>query len=296
MTKSIARLLIYVCLFAAGSALACSFKEENGSLEIDDRERNYEVFRPEHATGPLPLVIGLHGGYGTGERFESHAGLLKVKGAKEFVFVFPDGYRHSWNAGRCCGSAEKENVDDVKFLRALIDKLVAQGYADPARVYITGFSNGAKMAYRAACEMSDKLRAIAPVGGSADVEEEFCKPTKPVAVLHIHGDADKWAPLHGGTGVREKAGVQNPVADGVRGWAKINGCTHHQPEVERLAGAECSTHTGCQRNAEVTQCIVSGMGHQWPGDEPSAMFKRTFGPPAPQIPASEFILQFFRLH
>ena len=295
MTRSILRVLLCACLFLAGSAIACSFKEEKGSIEIDDRERSYAFFRPAGASGPLPLVIGLHGGYGSGDRFESHAHLLETKGAGDFVFVFPDGYRHSWNAGRCCGSAEKEEVDDVKFIRALIDRLVSQGIADPARIYVTGFSNGGKMAYRLACDLNDRVRAIAPIGGSADIEEEICKAARPVPVFHIHGELDRWAPLHGGTGVRSKAGMQNPVMDGIDGWAKNNACTRRQ-EVDPLPGARCIAHLDCNANAEVTLCVVPDMGHQWPGDEPSGLYRRTFGAAAPQVRGNEAILQFFRHH
>jgi hypothetical protein len=67
----------------------------------------------------------------------------------------------TWNATHCCAQAMRNHVDDVGFISALIDRLVAQGRADPNRIYVTGMSNGAMMTHVVGRELSNKLAAIA---------------------------------------------------------------------------------------------------------------------------------------
>jgi polyhydroxybutyrate depolymerase len=86
-------------------------------------------------------------------------------------------------------------VDDVGFLRALIEKIELDYAVDPKCVYLTGISNGGMMTYRAACELSDKIAAIAPVEGAQNVE---CRPSSPVSVIVLHGTADHLVPFEGG--------------------------------------------------------------------------------------------------
>ncbi len=85
--------------------------------------------------------------------------------AQGIAVAYPDGIGGSWNAGGCCGQAEADDLDDVGFILALVDELVASYSIDPDRVYLTGFSNGGLLAYRLACE-SDRFAAIAPVGAT----------------------------------------------------------------------------------------------------------------------------------
>ena len=73
--------------------------------------------------------------------------------------------RYTWNADNCCGYAHRQNVDDVGFISALIEELVADYQVDPSRVSVTGFSNGAMMTFRLACELSGKIAAAAPYAG-----------------------------------------------------------------------------------------------------------------------------------
>src|SRR6202021_3599767 len=90
----------------------------------------------------------------------------------------------------------KENVDDIGFLRALLEKIERDYAVDPQRVYFTGISNGGMMSYRVACEVAEQGAAIAPVEGALNVE---CHPTAPVSVLIFHGTADRLVPFEGGS-------------------------------------------------------------------------------------------------
>ena len=202
--------------------------ESRGSLEIDGRERTWRLYVPRSLppTGEVPLVIGLHGGFGSGEQFAADAyfGAQAERGG--FIAVYPDGISRgrlievrTWNAGNCCGEAADQNVDDVAFIEALIDRLHTALPLDADRVYITGHSNGAMMGYRLACELSDRIAAIAVVAGSLEAP---CSPSEPVSILSIHGDADEHHPLEGGTGPRSVTPTRyNSVANSIASWVRF---------------------------------------------------------------------------
>src|SRR5713226_6114518 len=102
----------------------------------------------------------------------------------------------TWNSGNCCGYAMQNNVDDVAFLRALIDKLEHDYSVFFKRIFVTGISNGGMMSYRIGCELADKIAAIAPVEGAQNID---CRPSGPVSVIVFHGSADRLVPFNGGS-------------------------------------------------------------------------------------------------
>src|SRR4051794_31635504 len=131
----------------------------DGTLEVGGRTRTYHVHYPTKVPdGPASLVIGLHGGLGSGRQFEENTGFDAVADSNGFIVVYPDGIGgvmgdqdlRTWNAGNCCGPARQQNVDDVGFISALIDHLSSTMAIDEDRVYAVGHSNGGIMAYRLA--------------------------------------------------------------------------------------------------------------------------------------------------
>jgi len=115
-----------------------------------------------------------------------------------FLAVYPRGTGRvlTWNSGACCGYAMENRVDDTGFLHALIDKLERDYAVDRRRIFATGISNGGMMSYRLACELSDKIAAIAPVEGAQDLA---CHPANRVSVIVFHGTSDHLVPFEGGT-------------------------------------------------------------------------------------------------
>ncbi|MCI0540572.1 MAG: hypothetical protein L0Z50_35680, partial [Verrucomicrobiales bacterium] len=116
---------------------------------------------------PAPLLLALHGGGGAGKSMQKLAGLNALSDKEGFIAVYPDGVDGHWNDGRGLDyRAHRENIDDVGFIAALIDRLGKDLNVDPGRVYVTGMSNGALFAHRLACEIPEKIAAIAPVEGT----------------------------------------------------------------------------------------------------------------------------------
>lgn len=164
------------------------------SIEWAGATRTFNVYRPQALTDAAPLVVMLHGGFGSGAQAEGsyHWDTEADKG--HFLVVYPDGLGRAWNAGSCCGNPSETNLDDVGFISAVVAAIKGQTSVDAARVYVTGMSNGAMMALRMACE-TDLFAAIAPVAGTLVTD---CSRARPTSVLQIHGTADASVPYNGG--------------------------------------------------------------------------------------------------
>jgi polyhydroxybutyrate depolymerase len=218
-----------------------------------------------------------------------------------FLAVYPNGTgtRSSlfWNGGNCCGSAMRDKVNDVAFISALLDDLMRAYPVDARRVYATGMSNGAVMAYRLASELSDRIAAIAPVAGAVGTENN--QPKRPVPVLHFHGTKDEYIPFLGGTGEKSITGTHFCSVDqSVQTWVKLNGC-NESPSTETISknGDELTvtrkTFASGKDGAEVALVVIEGGGHTWPGRKSPAA---TLGKSARNISANDLMWEFFQKH
>jgi polyhydroxybutyrate depolymerase len=140
------------------------------SLQHDGRSRRYLIHVPAHAdpSAPRPVVLVLHGAADDAVDNRDWLGLDDMADREGFLAVYPDGTGpfagrlHMWNSGDCCGSAQWNGVDDVGFLLAVLDDVSERTAVDATRVYATGLSNGAMMAYRLAAEASDRIAPSRP--------------------------------------------------------------------------------------------------------------------------------------
>lgn len=250
-----------------------------------------------------PMVIILHGGGGNAENAVQMTGFDVVAKRERLIAVYARGTSGpaganllTWNAGHCCAAAMRNKVDDVGFIAALIDRMVAAGAADPDRVYVTGMSNGAMMSHRLGIELSDKVAAIAPVVGAVFGDEPPAK--RPVSALIINGALDRTVPVAGGP-----IGVPGSIAAGQADrvtlpteaqaayWAKVGGC--REPVDRTTPAAAVTTYRGCARGIEVEQMVVAENGHAWPGGRAG---RAEADQPAPGVNASELIWAFFKRH
>jgi polyhydroxybutyrate depolymerase len=245
-------------------------QDVRGSVVVGGTERTYKAHLPPayRRDQPVPLVLVLHGGGGTGETIERVTGMSQKADAAGFIVVYPDGSGPrggrllTWNAGGCCDYAQAHNVDDVGFISALLTEVSRSYGVDRNRVFVAGFSNGGMMAYRLACELSDRIAAIAVV--SSSMTETSCNPTRPVSVLHIHGTKDEHAPFQGGVGAKSETKVNHEsVPNSVKGWAQRIGATQRPQVTYRSGSVTCETYKG--GGAEATLCTVDGGEHSWPG-------------------------------
>ncbi|MCW2608697.1 MAG: hypothetical protein JWO60_3390 [Frankiales bacterium] len=162
---------------------------------LDGRDRAVRLLVPSGVRGPAPLLLVLHGLYqttSTVERDQRWAPLARREGV---VLGYGMGTSASWNAGTCCGDAVAQGVDDVAYLDRVVQVVAALHPVHPRRLHVTGFSNGAMMAYRYACERPARVAGVLAVAGT--VTAECAGPRRDVAVMHVHGTADRTVPLEG---------------------------------------------------------------------------------------------------
>ncbi|WP_232534108.1 PHB depolymerase family esterase [Plantactinospora sp. KBS50] len=285
----------------AGPDVAVGTSEH--TMTVDGRDRTYRLYRPASAdlSGPVPLVIMLHGAAGTGSQAEEAYGWTGQADRDGFVVAFPDGLNRAWAVGpECCGAPAREGVDDVGFITDLVAEIGRALPVDPARTYVTGISNGGLLAYRLACD----TRIFAAVGAVATTLTGQCPDPAPVSVLHIHGQQDKTMPYGGGPGRRDNDGTgRNPVhIDGppipelAARWRAVDDCD--APTVSTDGPVTRSTAT-CSQGRAVELITIAGAGHQWPGGEPNPPLAEKLlhlDPPATALNATDTIWRFFSAH
>lgn len=275
------------------------------SLSVGGLERDYLIHIPPGYDGSkaAPVVLAFHGGLSNAAQMVHFSGLSDKADQAGFIAVYPNGTgltegAHTWNAGNCCGYAQRQNIDDVAFVRAVLDDLSRVARIDSRRVYATGMSNGGLMSYRLAAELSDRIAAIAPVGGPMGTET--CKPSRPVSVMHFHGTDDKFAPFDGGKGERSVSQIHFfSVGHSIDNWVRANECPR-EPVVTPLA-ARVDDGTKVIRSvfgpgkegAEVVLFRIEGAGHTWPGRKPSLLF---LGKSTLNISANDLMWEFFEKH
>lgn len=263
------------------------------SLPYGREERTYVLHIPSvyDSSRATPLVLIFHGFGLNAEEMIRITGFNAQADASGFIAVYPNGTgrKPSWNGGDCCGEAAARKVDDVGFVRALIEDLSKLANIDRKRIYATGFSNGAIMAYRLACELSDQIAAIGPVGATQAVQT--CQPGRPVSVIHFHGTNDQLNPYDGGY---SSGGMVNfaPVKDTIQFWVKQNGCPV-QAQVEQSGNIVNERYTPCAQGMAVELYTIVGGEHAWPGGE---SVSEEIGAPTTEISATPLIWEFFVAH
>jgi polyhydroxybutyrate depolymerase len=242
---------------------------EGGIVTADGRTRTYRIHVPDGLSGqPAPLLVAMHGGTGWAAQFERSSGFDAQADAHGVIVVYPDGVGNgpdetttrTWNAGDCCGPAVRKQVDDVGFVRQLLDTIEAQYPIDLTRVYAAGHSNGGFMAYRLACELSDRIVAVGLQSGGLAIDT--CAPSQPVSVLHIHGAADTNVPPSGGVGSGISAVDFRPLDDSLARTSAAMGCDP-QPAVATAGAVTTSTWSGCGDEVTVQLMMVGGAPHKW---------------------------------
>jgi polyhydroxybutyrate depolymerase len=243
------------------------------SFVHDGITREYLVHVPmSYRPGrPTPMLLALHGGGGNAD-FQANDSKYNLIGKSEqagFIAVFPNGYSRfggvlaTWNAGACCGAAQKANVDDVGFIREVIHRVQKQVSIDAGRIFATGMSNGAMMSWRLACELPE-IRAIAPVAGTDN--SAICRPAHPVAVIEFHARDDDHVLFVGGYGEKSLAKVNfTSVAATQAKWVQLNRADSQARRVLSVTGAHCDLYPAKRGGAPVELCTTDSGGHSWPG-------------------------------
>jgi polyhydroxybutyrate depolymerase len=301
ISLSFAKRMAFVCVVAfAGSSDAAA---QSISMASPDGNRT-AVYVRGAGVAPTPLVVVLHGAFGTGDQVRRMTSWERVARRGGFAVVYPDGIKRRWNDARrpAARKLNASTADDLGFLRKLVARLIQDGVADPARIYITGLSNGGHMAHRLICEAGELFAASAPVIANLAQTLEVSCPSAPSPVMLMNGTADTLTPYGGESGGADpKAAILSAPAT-FAFFAKRNGCRGAPTEtaipasgrsvgtsVTRVSGAECTHETELVR--------INGGGHNAPEFDRRGgglIANRLFGAQNQDIDMAEEIWAFFK--
>ena len=295
-------------------------------------DRDYDLVLPasHQCATPIGVAIVYHGGGGSKESMRkiacpdgdetSSRCLDRIVNAAGLAIVFPNGTNaiggklinpagvRTWNAGGgqngficVSGGACTSGVDDVAYTRALLADLGRRIAVDPKRVFASGFSDGAAMTQRLACESADLFAAVAPVSGENQFALGGCAPSGRVAMLDIHGTLDQCWPYAGGNGGCIDSGLYVSVADTLADWATRNGCnaTATLTTLPPLPGINDGTsvvrhdYAGCAAGGALEHLEVVGNGHYWPAGFQYASPATLGGVMSRQLDTGQAVVDFF---
>ena len=242
-------------------------------------KRDYRIHFPDmqKAQQPLPLVIVIHGAFSSARTFEKISGFSLLADQEGFVAVYPNGigllgFLRHWNAGYCCGYAADNKIDDVAYLSAIIDKLLARYPIDASRIFLVGFSNGGMLAYRYASEFKRRIAGIAVVSSTIGVihnhvNQKLPAPRSSLPVLIAHGLADDSIPFNGGSRPDSDSDLSfYSVNDSVAFWLSFNKC-FNEPAIsfDRQQAIELKSWKNCTNAKPVLLYSIQDWDHRWPG-------------------------------
>jgi polyhydroxybutyrate depolymerase len=259
----------------------------------------------------------MHGGGGSAMLQAAMSRLGKLAYEQKFYVAFLEGTGviQTFNGGACCGSAQTQGVDDVLYVRTVLDDIQANYSVDAARIHATGFSNGGIMSHRLACDLADRIAGIAAVsGGSGQFDGKLhqyyaCSPARPIPVLHIHATNDRNYPFAGGVGDGISGTDFYSIDATIADWRTRNNVTA-QATVEAVTSTTTCYRYSVAANASrpsapVTLCkvdppdlydavsrIVFGGGHSWPGGVRSPGANSDV--PITDFDANAYLWNFFR--
>jgi polyhydroxybutyrate depolymerase len=298
------RYFLAVLAIALGASAAAA-----ETLQVGGVTRTFITQLPD--TKPAPLVIVLHGTTQTGADVMTRTSWPAVAKRERFGVIFPDGLNRAWADLRLdskrTGRAPPKGTDDVAFVVALIGKYIADGSADPKRIYVTGLSNGGAMTMTLTCARADLFAAAASViMNLTDESAAACHPQRPVPMLVINGTIDPLIPYQGGKGASRFA-VEGfwSAEETLAFWRRVNGCEAQNAasiDLDDRDPSDQSTVTRvesrCPPGRDVVLYRVNGGGHRMPSSLPDARFPRIatafLGPQNHDIDGAETIWAFFR--
>ena len=263
------RYITVLLLIVGGTFSSFSQQTINASITHDGIQRDYILYIPELYDGStaVPLVFNFHG-YGSNAAQQMFYGDFRdIADTEGFLLVHPEGTTfigdQFWNVGF---PGLSSNIDDVGFTEALIDELATLYAIDLDRVYATGMSNGGFMSFLLACQLSEKIAAVASVTGSMTQDTfDDCNAQHPTPVLQIHG-TDDGVVLYNGNN------LSIPIADVISYWVDYNNCettptTTTLPDVDVSDGStiEHSVYEDGDNGITTEHMKVIGGGHTWPG-------------------------------
>ncbi|MBT9492082.1 MAG: prolyl oligopeptidase family serine peptidase [Paucibacter sp.] len=302
----LAGLFVYFLYTPAPELPQLSGSLTKSSIEVAGMTRSYRTYVPKDLPKGAPLVLVMHGsGEGPGQiRVGTGYAFERLADQHGFALAYPKSYGSDWNDCSRIGDKEFNGVrsDDVGFLSALVDKMVAELALDPARVFATGVSNGGSMALRLALEQPSRYKAVAAVVANVPAPENFqCQPAaqKATSVMIMNGTEDPLVPYAGGEinllGLFYKGGEiisSRASAQYFADWAQLAGAPQtSEKAVTEGVRVEQNRWRNQEGKTEVELVTIHGGGHGLP--QPYSQRPRLLGPSPMEPNGPAMIWAFF---
>lgn len=269
----------------------CAKAQLTIQMMYDGTLRTFNVHVPPNYTASYayPMVLSFHGYSSNAAQQELYSLMGPVSDTGNFIVVYPEGLNNAWNVG-FAGDYNTTLPDDVGFTSKIIDTMAAMYSVNLNRVYACGMSNGGYFSYRLACELPDKITAIASVTGSmTDSMHLYCNPARKMPMMQIHGTVDPLVPYNGQF---NSMGIESMIDF----WLSQKTCTQPGDTLDILnspandsSTVEKITYT-CTEGYEFIYFKITNGGHTWPS---GAINIPGLGPTNRDISASKEIWDFF---
>ena len=234
-------------------------------LKHDGLDRYYFIYKPDNLNTNIsvPVLFALHGYGSSALSHLTYTNYFPLADRDNFIVLYPQGattptLSSHWNVG---GWTSKSTVKDIEFIETIIDLVKSKIQIDERRIYSSGMSNGGYMSYSLACNLGNKIAAIASVTGSMTPETyDDCNPGKPISILQIHGLQDFTVPYTG-------APFSKTIPEVIEYWANHNSCSLEPNRLIKysdLALVNFDTYENCLNNTNVKLILHPEMGHSWP--------------------------------
>jgi polyhydroxybutyrate depolymerase len=273
--------LVAICVFAVSA--------QAETIVVNGIVREYILDVPK-ISRPVPLIVALHGGLGSAKQLRKTIGLTALANPNGVAVVYPNGINKGWNDGRVNRRGQLiRDTDDVGFIAALVNDLVARGIANPDHIVFSGISNGGHMSLKMACDSTVKTFGVVVV--SANIPEPLDCTHTSTKFLNIVGTADRLVPMSGGKILR---GSDKSAKFTFENFLTTSGCTGTRstklPDIADDAMTSVMVSgTGC-KNGPVAQIIVENGGHAWAGSRGQIEF--ITGKPTMDFSATQMLVDF----
>jgi len=282
--------------------------EHKLNLRVYGSRRSYLLHIPkgyDHSTA-LPLVVALHGGFGTARQMEEESGLSELADREGYIVLYPNGitllgWLQHWNAGHCCGQAMKDGIDDLGFVSRVIDQTCQRLKVDLSRIYMVGYSNGGMLAHLFAAQKPETIAAVATIAATIGSQPSPSEPEvripsakASVPIISLHGREDDVVPYETG-GFREWGHRYVPVKESMAFWIKANQVALLPQREEMMAGRILKeTWSGNNKGGKVVLYTLEGWKHHLPTKHHTRKLPGT--DPLVSFHATEHIWEFFKGH
>jgi polyhydroxybutyrate depolymerase len=288
--------IIYFIILFTTIAISVQSQDVEDTLMIYGRNRFYKTHLPigYNFQNQYPVVFVFHGGLGNPDLSEKQTGFSKKADEEGFIVVYPYGTGSfdkkllTWNTWDCCGYADKKNINDVDFIKALLAEIKLKYNIDDKRIYAAGLSNGGMMCYLLACELPEYFAAVAPVAATM-FDTLVCNSKGEVSLIIFNSIDDQHIPYNGGVGEKSLVDVEKLAVETVVNlWVKkYNGYLMNKSESSLFHKTNYKNNNGTEI---VLYKMLSG-GHSWPGGEKIRAFADN---PVKNVSATDLIWEFFK--